>query len=417
MLSFRTSRVATLMIYLGTFLVSVLSFFTTYMGLAIFLDQWLALVGSLGLQTAMLGIAWNLIRLRKNRLTYTTVFAMVAMFSIFFSYVNFNTRLKSDLRTGDARAAYADAARPVVREYAMLAKKAVSQGEYQVGRLTALLDMEETRGWATVIDEGSNDPFLQSVIEGARRTIESWREHQGIEYQQGSGRGIILDYLCNWQTQVEDHLYAMETYAASLDSTALLLGSEVPVADQYNMINWASVHFPLSQYKMIIAAEPTLPEPPFTSDFVERPASGQQALSLVIGDLYEIDRLTAFSLIFAAVIDLMVIVMALCGARAVGGLEYVFSKFEQDATQRLRKLQTDDPKQFTESLRESIDWLRRASQYGKDLDQVLKEFETTKSRITLRCVDEDVSALTGGGQDSQENQDAPDKKRRIIIGV
>jgi hypothetical protein len=64
MLAQQTSRVASGMIYFGTFLVSVLSFFTTYLGLTIFLDHWLALVGSLGLQTAMLGIAWNLMRIR-----------------------------------------------------------------------------------------------------------------------------------------------------------------------------------------------------------------------------------------------------------------------------------------------------------------------------------------------------------------
>ena len=54
------------MIYFGTFLVSVLSFFTTYPGLTISLDRWLALIGSLGLQTAMLVIAWNLMRIRKR---------------------------------------------------------------------------------------------------------------------------------------------------------------------------------------------------------------------------------------------------------------------------------------------------------------------------------------------------------------
>ncbi len=109
------------MIYIGTFLVSVLSFFTTYMGLAIFLDNWLALLGSLGLQTALLGIAWNLMHMRKSRMTYAVVFGMVAVFSMFFSYVNFNTRLKGELRTQEARAEYADAARPVLREYAVLA--------------------------------------------------------------------------------------------------------------------------------------------------------------------------------------------------------------------------------------------------------------------------------------------------------
>lgn len=41
-------------------MLSVLSYFTTYYGLAIMLDTPLAIVGSLGLQISMLGVAWEL---------------------------------------------------------------------------------------------------------------------------------------------------------------------------------------------------------------------------------------------------------------------------------------------------------------------------------------------------------------------
>ena len=416
MLNFRASSVATLMIYVGTFLVSVLSFFTTYMGLGIFLDNWLALIGSLGLQTAMLGIAWSLMRLRRNRLAYTTVFGLVAMFSIFFSYVNFNTRLKSDLRTHDVRAAYADAARPVIREYALQAKKAVAQGEYQVQRLNALLDMEEEKGWATVIDEGSNDPFLQSVIDGARRTVDSWREHQGTEYRQGAGRGVIVDYLCNWQKQVGDYQSAMETYAAGLDSTAMLLGSELPVADQYDMVNWASVHFPLSQYKMIIASEPQLPEPPFTSDYVERPATGQQALSLVIGDLFEMDRLTGFSLIFAAIIDLLVLVMALSGSRALGGIDSMFNREEQNLGVTVRKMRTEDPAQFSTLMKQNIEWMRGETNYRQELERILESVTIGEDAVTLRRGEETAPTAERRIITSDNNPVESEKRRRIVIG-
>ncbi|MCX6835208.1 MAG: hypothetical protein NTW07_08780 [candidate division Zixibacteria bacterium] len=409
MLAQQTSRVASGMIYFGTFLVSVLSFFTTYLGLTIFLDRWLAVIGSLGLQIAMLGIAWNLMRMRKNRLSYVFVFFSVAAFSMFFSYANFNNRLKGEVRQQEARAAYADAARPVLRDYAALSKKAVSQGDYQVQRLKALLAMEETKGWATIIDEGSNDPFLQSVIEGARRTVESWNKHEGAEYQQGSGRGIILDYLHNWQNQIDGHLTTMVRYMAAVDSISLLVSSDVPVVQQYDMVNWAAVHFPQSEYKMILAAEPNLKDAPFTSKFVERPANGQEALSMVIADLARPDRLTTFSIVFAVVIDLVVLILALCGSRAAGGLDDIFRKFEQDASQRMKKLPMDDPRQFTESMQQNIEWLRQASEYGKNLEQVLSEFQQTRDRITLIR-----------GEERTEKQPTPPRgpaseRKRIVI--
>jgi hypothetical protein len=405
----QTSRMASGMIYFGTFLVSVLSFFTTYLGLTIFLDQWLAIIGSLGLQTAMLGIAWNLMRVRKNRLSFVFVFCTVAAFSMFFSYANFNNRLKGELRVQEARLAYADAARPVLRGYSGLVKKAVNHGEYQVERLNALLAMEESKGWATVIDEGSNDPLLQSVIEGARRTVESWNRNQGAEYQQGSGRGIILDYLRNWETKVGNNLSTMESYTQALDSISLRLGSDVPVAAQYDMVNWAMVNFPQSEYRTTLTIEPNLFEPPFTSAFVEIPANGQQALNLVIGDLAHPDRLTTFSIVFAVVIDLMILIMALCGSRAAGGLDDIFTKFEHDASQRLKKMSTDDPREFTETMRQNIEWLRQAGEYSKNLEETLKEFQNTRERITLIRGEERAES-----QPVTTSGSTPERKRIVI---
>jgi hypothetical protein len=379
----KSAHITTSMIYGGTFLVSVLSFITTYQGLCIFLDKWLAAIGSLGLQTAMLGIAWNLMRFRVNRLMYTAVFMMVACFSIFFSYVNFNTRLKGSVRSEEVRASYAEAARPMLAQYASLTKYAVVQGKYQAERLSALRAMEESRGWATIIDEGSNDPFLQSVIEGARRTVESWSRTQGTDYRQGSGRGIILDYLGNWDRQIRGSLEAVEEYASSLDSIGVQLRSDVPVADQYDRLNWASVHFPIAEYTRITSEQPSLPQPPFTAGYVERPTTGQQALNLVIADLYRPDRLTLFSLIFAFVIDFLVIVMALSGSHVVSNLDFVLAKLEQDAAERLKKLSTDDPDRFSKSLQDNLERLRRASEYGRDLEEVLHEVQSTRGRIRL----------------------------------
>lgn len=379
----KTAYVTTSMIYGGTFLVSVLSFITTYQGLCIFLDPWLAAIGSLGLQTAMLGIAWNLMRFRVNRLMYASVFMAVASFSIFFSYVNFNTRLKGSVRSEEVRAAYAVAARPVLAEYASLTKYAVVQAKYQAERLSALRTMEESRGWATIMDEGSNDPFIQSVIEGARRTVDSWNRSQGTDYRQGSGRGIILDYLGNWDRQIRDNLREVEQYAAALDSIGMTLRSDVPVREQYDRLNWASVHFPIAEYTRITSAQPGLPQPPFTAGYVERPSSGQQALNLVIADLWHPDRLTLFSLIFAFVIDFLVIVMALSGSHVVSNLDYVLAKLERDAAERLKKLSTEDPERFSKSLQDNIERLRRASEYGRDLEEVLHEVQSTRGRIRL----------------------------------
>ncbi|MCP4686108.1 MAG: hypothetical protein GY867_11785 [bacterium] len=378
-----TSRLSPVLIYGGTFLISVLSFFTTYQGLVIFLDTPLAIIGSLGIQTAMLGIAWNLMRLKSHRLTYVAVFSIVAIFSVFFSYANFNSSLKGNTRAQSARAAYTSDARPVAGEYAAAAKLARSQGEYQVGRIADLIDMEQTKGWATVVDEGSNDPFIQSVIDGARRTVVSWEKNQGNDYRQGAGQGIIVNYLNSWGDRISSNVRLMEVYVGLVDSILMELDSDRPVGEQYQAVNYAAVRFPLSAYSMITSSDAELPPPPLTANYIETPANGQQALMLVIKDLYPMDRLTLFSLLFAIAIDLVVVAMALCGSHMIDDIDLVFSRLEKDASQRLRDLPLNDTEAMSASLRENIERMRKASEYSRDLNQVLEEHRQTRDSLIL----------------------------------
>ncbi len=378
-----TAKFTTVLIYVGTFMISLLSFFTTYQGLSIFLELPLALLGSLGLQTAMLGIAWNLMRQKENRFAYVAVFSVAALFSIFFSYVNFNSSLKGNTRAQVARENYATDSRPILRKYASEARAALNKGEYQSRRLADLLEMEQTNGWATVVDEGSNDLFIQSVIDGARRTVASWNDRQGSSYHQGSGQGIIVNYLTTWNDQVRRNLVTLKRYVQTVDSLSLLLSSNLPVKRQFDLVNYASVDFPLGEYNAITAGNITLAEPPFIANYVEAPINRQQAMMLVINDLHPMDRLTFFSLFFAIVIDMIVLVMALCSSQAVDSIDRVFRRVERDATRRIEKLPLDDPEEFARSLKGNIERLREASEYSRHLEEVMNEFTSARDRIKL----------------------------------
>ena len=135
MFASRLAGATTFMIYLGTLLLSVLSFYTTYKGLGIVLDERMAMVGSLGLQIVLLGIAWSLMKFRERRGTYILVFGVTAIFSIFFSYVNFDTALQDKTRSANVRGKYALEVREVLAEYSRTAKQAGMKGRYQVTRI------------------------------------------------------------------------------------------------------------------------------------------------------------------------------------------------------------------------------------------------------------------------------------------
>jgi len=418
----RFSKFTSGMIYGGTFLLSILSFFTTFFGLKILLAFPLALVGSLGLQIAMLGIAWNLMKIRENRFAYVSVFLTAALFSVFFSYANFDSSLKANTRMHEARREYASAVRPILTEYSSLAKKAALQGQYQVDRLEKLIRLEQEKGWTTVVDEGSKDQFIQSVIDGARLMVKSWKIHSGREYHQGIGRGIIVDYLESSRNRARINLDRIDEYASLLDSVSLQYSGGLPVEDQFELANAARIKFPVGVLAAITSGSCRLPLPPDRADFVEKPVNRQQAFMLVMNDLFEMDYLAAFSLLLAVAIDLIVILMALAGSFILDDEDHLFNRVRRDAAARVNHLPLENTEEFTEALQDNIRRFEKAGEYGLNIMHVLEDYknEKKKFRITLNRSNEENTEqdkpvrLTLWSKKSKNKEETEDKNIIVI---
>lgn len=74
---------------------------------------------------------------------------MASIFSIFFSYVNFDHKLNESTRINSIREEYNIAALPMMKEYSKYATRAAMKGRYQVERLNDILEMEKEHGWGT----------------------------------------------------------------------------------------------------------------------------------------------------------------------------------------------------------------------------------------------------------------------------
>ncbi len=379
MLTGKTRSITKPMIYLGTLLISILSFFTTLYGMAIIVDFRLAVIGSLGLQLAMLGIAWNIMRIKQSKIPYVIVFSTAAFFSMFFSYANFDSRLKEKTRTIEARGEYNAAARPVLEERLNLAGQALLKGRYQVGRLDHLIELEREKGWSVLVDEGSKDQFVQSIIEGARETVESWESHRGQEYHQGKGRGIIYDYLESQVNHAGQNLAVIGSYIAVLDSVFLALHSGLPVKDQYELVAEVVVRFPLAGVGMILGETPQLRFfPPLPADYPESAANSQHALAMVIDDLFDMDRLTLFSVLLAVAIDAIIILMALAGGRVTDRLALPFERLDRAIDRRTRRLPLDDADAVSRVFAENIRQYRGVNDYARELTAVFAEQKKIK---------------------------------------
>jgi hypothetical protein len=320
------------------------------------------------------------------------VFMVAASFSIFFSYANFNFNLKANTRGHKVRTQYAESARPVMRQYGSTAREAIFKGNYQLERVKQLVSLEETKGWATVVDEGSQDPFVQSVIDGARRTVESWQKNEGTSYHQGAGAGIIVNYLNTWHDQLASNIATIQTYVNFVDSSTSALSGTLAVESQYELANKVAQQMPVGEISRITGAAPKgLPEPPSIAQYIETPMNAQESLMLVIGDLQDMDKLTFFSLMFAIAVDLIVIIMAFAGSRSVDEVDHLFLRVQADSFKRAKKVQLNDLYELSKSLDQNLERLQISSRYGLALDKAVRDFERQKKIIKLTRGSESIS--------------------------
>lgn len=390
----KLQRSTATMFYLGAGLISLLSFFTTLAGLAIILPFWLAVVGSLGLQMAMLGIAWNLIGMTENRTAYSTVFLVAAAFSVFFSYVNFDSNLRVKTRAIEARQAYTQSARNWLATPARLAKDAEVTGRYQLDRLSDLIDLEEKEGWTTLVDEGSGDKFIQSVIDGARLTVDSWSKREGRTYRQGSGKGLVVNFLQSRQRQINNSIREITAYNRMVQELTMSLNGSHSTESQYALVNKAAAFFPVSDASLILGERVSVSAPPDPSAFAEKAENPQHELALVIDDLFILDRLTVFSLALAITIDLITLLIALAGGRSIkefSSSDLMLERVESDARERVGRLSLDNPVGFDEKLEENLKRYSAAMSYREKLMRILSRRD---SRIEHRVVPSAASSIT-----------------------
>src|SRR5437867_13203843 len=77
--------------FIASCLLATVSWYTTEQGMALYLSGWLSLFASIGVQSALVFVAWRLGITKTKRGVLLAVFAITAMISVSFSYVNLYT--------------------------------------------------------------------------------------------------------------------------------------------------------------------------------------------------------------------------------------------------------------------------------------------------------------------------------------
>ncbi len=78
-------------LFASTVLLSIVSWYTTYQGMALYLSPWFAFLASLGVQSALVLVAWLVGFTESRRVMLISVYAITAVVSVAFSYVSLYT--------------------------------------------------------------------------------------------------------------------------------------------------------------------------------------------------------------------------------------------------------------------------------------------------------------------------------------
>jgi hypothetical protein len=300
------SRPLVVSLFVASVLLSVVSWYTTQQGMALYLSPWFSVLASLGIQTTLVLVAWLVGMTRTRRALLITVYSVSAVVSIAFSYVSLHTWFSARERPVAVERRLYDALAEAGGRSRELLVAAIAEAEKHALALEEMAAAERAHGY--VSRAGDADPWLARV----REAVAEEARTLGLAYPEGAGAGLR-------HTAFERHArLARQTVArlrrseeAFVELAATRTPAE-PTEDQLRAFRQVYDSAPWSEVRDTLHAGPLeLPPVPAYSDFVDRTASSQEDLLIAFEGLLTAPTARhATALALATFIDLIVFLLA-----------------------------------------------------------------------------------------------------------
>lgn len=298
-------RPLVLALFVSSCLLSIVSWYTTQQGMALYLATWFSILASLGVQVALVMVAWLIGLTKTRRALLVAVYSITAVISIAFSYVSLYTWFSARERPAEVQRQLYDGLTGVAGKSQELVTAAIAEGQKHVLALDEMTTAERSHGYISRAEDA--DPYLGGVREAVAREA---RTYSGA-YREGSGEGLrytafdryakLARQSVSQLQQAKSALDAFRTQHKPLDATEQQLRSFRQV---YDAIPWGEVEQQLHAGKL------QRPSPPAYTEFVDRSVSGQEDLTLAFQGLAAPTQRHALALALAAFIDVIVFLLA-----------------------------------------------------------------------------------------------------------
>jgi hypothetical protein len=293
-------------LFVASCLLSIVSWYTTQEGMALYLSRWFALLASLGVQSALVFVAWLIGFSRAKKGLLIAVYVVTAVVSIAFSYVSLYTWFSARERPMTIERKLYDALNAASAKTDSILSAAIAEQQKHVLALEELTGAEKTHGHISRAQDA--DPYLKKVRDAVAKEASTYAQ----SYKEGAGEGVrytAFDRYTRLAQQSLDQMKAADKGMADFRAQEKPLDpTDKQLRDfhrAYDSIPWPGVEEALHQEHF------ERPEVPVYSDFVDRTASGQEDLLTAFSELFTAPTgRHIFSLLLAAFIDIIVFLLA-----------------------------------------------------------------------------------------------------------
>ena len=293
-------------LFVASCLLAIVSWYTTQQGMALYLSTWFSLLASLGIQTALVFVAWLIGFTKAKRALLVLVYVITATVSIAFSYVSLFTWFSARERPMQVERKLYDTLNDTADRTSQILASAIAEGQKHVAALDEMTAAEKANGYISRAED--SDPYLAHIRESVAREAHTY----SASYPEGSGEGVRYTAFDRYTKLARQSVQRMEDSQKALTDLRARLKPLDPTSQQlqefrqvYDVIPWNDVEESLHATHL---ERPALPN---YADFVDRTASQQEDLMVAFQELFRAPTVRHFfSLALAAFIDIVVFLLA-----------------------------------------------------------------------------------------------------------
>jgi hypothetical protein len=298
-------------LFVASCFLSVVSWYTTFEGMHLYLSIWFSILASLGIQTALVLVAWLIgfsssLRHHGRRPMLIGVYIVTALVSIAFSYTSLFTWFSARERPATIERKLYDELNDSAGQTRKLLTAAIDEQQKHVLALQEMTEAEKTHGLISRAQDA--DPYLANIRAAVAREAQTYASN----YKEGAGEGVRYSAFDRYTKLAQESLAQMQRSQTEL---AMFVSNNKPLdATQQQLQAYTQVYasVPWTDVEQALHSGPIAKPPlPAYSNFVDRTVSGQEDLLVAFEELFTAPTPRhIFALMLAAFIDVVVFLLA-----------------------------------------------------------------------------------------------------------